>query len=248
MAQSLVVIGERFEGGDGAVFIERTSTPERVLSRLQRWAPRELIVLAEIAQAGALLDKVACHSDVHPYRLRSQWLDLGAGAVEIIRRVAAEVDDREHTHAAAPSDSAYSNKACRHPDCRDAHTARPAAPQGARSGRRRGTGHGEPQQAAAEPGDVRREGTADSCDVEPVSVDPVAVVDHAVEPAQALLNVAIDQADRHGNLPPWVISATAVAAELGMPVSAAQAAIQALWGSRLTMGAVGPKLIRRVSE
>ena len=121
MAQSLVVIGERFEGGDSAVFIERTSAPDRVLSRLQRWAPRELMVLTEIAQAGGLLDKLTCHPEVGPHRLRSRWFDLGPGAVEIVRRVAAEVDDRVHSHPGPPSDSMYSNQGCRHPDCQDAH-------------------------------------------------------------------------------------------------------------------------------
>jgi hypothetical protein len=65
--------------------------------------------------------------------------------------------------------------------------------------------------------------------------------------ADELLKLAISHADKNGHLPPWLVSATSIAGELGISAMDAQAALHALWGEDMTMGAHGgPKLIRRV--
>jgi hypothetical protein len=72
-----------------------------------------------------------------------------------------------------------------------------------------------------------------------------AAVTEPLSHSDALLKLAISKADKDGNLPAWLISATSIATEMRISVNEAQAALQKLWGVYMTMGAFGgPKLIR----
>ena len=166
-----------------------------------------------------------------------------------------------HNHPGDPSYIMYT-EGCRHPNClvafqdyklrlaqrklsgeyvdlrRREHRLRVASDQFAEQHR---PVDREPVNGGPEP--VAREQLAlPKATTDPPSAEAVR---EPLSAADALLALAISVADPNGNLPGDILSAVAMARELGIRDAEAQAAIHELWGKDITMGAGTPKLVRR---